>query len=555
MDNSAPLERIIPHWIERVTTDFGGRDPLGLSRVSNIITDYLLTGIITTTDRARYYSFYCWALWHITREESPKKYQDFVGAFRKREATVALATIANDPNTSPVGVLAARPRLQAGSAEGKLFCNFRVLPANQLGGYGQYYAGSLYQLGLTFRTDDGINRAAEGNANDLANLFHSCIKDTSYIKSRLYTEDYLPFKDFQNFKKYLTIDALHESFCNAERQKLVDIFFGLTKSKLDERDILRRHSLAQILFIVSEYQKNGSHPEEQSLDMHLVYAPCYYDSLGPINNTSIPYVSPQKLAFCKSLWRQFCLQQYFTQAIEGLMYCVLEIASTESSGIEIDMLIGRLLQPAFYNTLKDIIGKPCDKPSNLLLSFGISNIPTDSESLKTQKEISHYDSRSEAHLLTLDLRTPQATLARWMVLLAILYSKWRGIKDDPGLIYVSNHAESELWARPVLEYMDKWLNNEVTWADTLKFMADAYILKQHDKIMYEKGRLDSCWLHRIEGRIFKDQDYGPRWRSTRHDNATSILHDLGLLNLVKEGPISITPDGEKILELSLKQEV
>ena len=44
----------LPRRTKRVRTDGGGRDPLGLSRVTENITDHLLQGIITTTDRARY---------------------------------------------------------------------------------------------------------------------------------------------------------------------------------------------------------------------------------------------------------------------------------------------------------------------------------------------------------------------------------------------------------------------------------------------------------------------------------------------------------------------
>src|SRR5690348_8934036 len=64
----------VPKWTKHVVTELGGRDPLGLSRVSFMITDYLLKGIITTTSRARYYSFYTWALWHVEKSESPKRY-------------------------------------------------------------------------------------------------------------------------------------------------------------------------------------------------------------------------------------------------------------------------------------------------------------------------------------------------------------------------------------------------------------------------------------------------------------------------------------------------
>ena len=60
---------LLPRWTKRVSIEDGGRDPLGLSRVSAMITDYLLHGIITQTYRARYYSFYCWIIWHIDETE------------------------------------------------------------------------------------------------------------------------------------------------------------------------------------------------------------------------------------------------------------------------------------------------------------------------------------------------------------------------------------------------------------------------------------------------------------------------------------------------------
>lgn len=61
MPSAVSIARI-PKWTKHVVTEGGGRDPLGLSRVSFLVTDYLLNGIITTTSRARYYSFYPWVL-------------------------------------------------------------------------------------------------------------------------------------------------------------------------------------------------------------------------------------------------------------------------------------------------------------------------------------------------------------------------------------------------------------------------------------------------------------------------------------------------------------
>jgi hypothetical protein len=124
----------IPRWTKHVVTELGGRDPLGLSRVSFAITDYLLTGIITTTSRARYYSFYPWALWRVENTEGPKHYSAFSAAFRRREAFMALSTLSNNPEASVVGHDAVEPRLQKSSETGEVDTNFKVLPSNGMGG-------------------------------------------------------------------------------------------------------------------------------------------------------------------------------------------------------------------------------------------------------------------------------------------------------------------------------------------------------------------------------------------------------------------------------------
>jgi hypothetical protein len=82
----------LPKWTKRAATDLSGRDPLGLSRVAQMLADGLLPGIITQTDRARYYALYCWILWHIEREDRPDGWQTFVASFQRRGAAIALAT-------------------------------------------------------------------------------------------------------------------------------------------------------------------------------------------------------------------------------------------------------------------------------------------------------------------------------------------------------------------------------------------------------------------------------------------------------------------------------
>jgi len=81
-----------PQWTRRVAMDGSGRDPLGLSRVSDALTNFLLPNIITTTDRARYYSFYTWAADIEALRKSNGRRISFEEEFQRREAAFALAS-------------------------------------------------------------------------------------------------------------------------------------------------------------------------------------------------------------------------------------------------------------------------------------------------------------------------------------------------------------------------------------------------------------------------------------------------------------------------------
>ena len=186
----------LPRWTKRVRTDGGGRDPLGLSRVTESITDHLLQGIITTTDRARYYSFYCWSLWHIQQTGQSRKFADFIREFRRREAFMALSTIMANSEASPVGVRMVGPKLEAATQAGVVDCDFKVLPSNDLGGYGQYYAGSLLQLGLT-RHADGIDLTTSDLGNPLALAFDKAVEGTPYLKKKRWQDREVDLKEIK----------------------------------------------------------------------------------------------------------------------------------------------------------------------------------------------------------------------------------------------------------------------------------------------------------------------------------------------------------------------
>ncbi len=134
-----------------------------------------------------------------------------------------------------------------------LICNAEVrgsIPsAPPLGGYGQYYGGSIYNLKLSKRTEDGIDHVTKGNAEALAQMFQSGIRNTPYIKKRLFGERQISIRDLTKTKETLTLNALDGSFAAQEKKKLIEIFFGLDEKNLDEKTLLRRQTLTQLISI------------------------------------------------------------------------------------------------------------------------------------------------------------------------------------------------------------------------------------------------------------------------------------------------------------------
>lgn len=544
-------KRLLPQWTKKVAFETGGRDPLGLSRLSDFLKSQLLSGIVTNNNRARYYSYFCWALWHIEKEETAKRYKNFVDKFRRREAMLALATLAENPKAQLlIGVDATGPKLAKGRERGEVDCDFQILPSNRLGAFGQYFRGSLYELGLTHRTEDGVYHVAPGEGERLAEAFHALAAKSPYVKKGLFTEARLPIGDLEKSGQYLALDAIREPFAAAERERLIEAFFKFESRQPSQLDLSRRHTLALILHVISEYETHGVSP--QLPDDDIVYPAYYYDALPITERRVIPYRCPEGLHPVHSVWKQFCLHQFFTQAMEDLLHALLWALGAEPAGLKPEELAARLAGREFASSLKALVGRACKKPRDLFEGLGLDGVPDEKMSLRLQKEIGYLHDRSEANLGSeFDEHTPQSTAAVAFVTLATLYGKWRGVKSDSGFAHVSRHAGAAFWVRSVFPYFDLWVEKDSTWEEVMKTVVEVFVLGQHYHVMRERRKPESVWMHLNDGRITKEQDYAPTLRTTRHYNAVSIMQDLLLLKADGEGGLSLTTKGRHVLKRAL----
>jgi hypothetical protein len=538
----------LPKWTKRVVTDSGGRDPLGLSRVAFNLTDFLLTGIITTTERARYYSFYSWVLWHTEQEEKPENYSDFIDAFRRREAVMGLATLASKSKLNPVGVEVLRNQLERGKQTGEYDCNFKVLPSNTLGGYGQYYGSSIYHLKLSYADENAVDRVNEAGA-DLAFTFHQTIQNTKYIKNQTYLQNSISEADLKELQQNFTLDSIKNDFAENEREKLIEIFFSLNDNYLDDKSRLRRQTLTILLNLISEYGKNDiklkTH-SNYSFDQYLLFA-IYYEVLWIDDETISPHQSLKDYYFCYELWKQFCLHQLLTQALEYLLYAVLEAVGHEVTGLSLAETVKKLIQPDFFITLKSVTDTDCNSPENFFSAFGITKIPDESFSKIQQAEYSPVHPQSEARILYLEGKSVEEAAAKAILLLGALYGKWRGMYQDGTMKSVEQTAGHEIWAKRVLSKLDVWLREDLNWTEALTNLIEEFVLNQHDRIMYEKRKIDG-WLHRTDGKIIKDQDYKPNWRASRFLNAAKIMADLKIVDITDKKELTITSEGKNLLK-------
>ncbi len=543
------ITALLPKWTKRVSIEDSGRDPLGLSRVSVTVADYLLRGIITQTYRARYYSFYCWAVWHIDTTEPATSLSDYRDKFQRLDTFFALASLEANKDAHPVGILVARIKLSEAKSKGEVDCSFRVLPSNPLGAFGQYYQGSISQLGLLQTDERGVHHVTE-SGEAIARTFHESVAETPYIRNGSYLQSTVPWRDFVESCHSFELDGL--AAAEKERELLIDVFF---REGLEHKaSPLRAYSLTAFLLLVETYAPLNGESVEGS-PWKLIYAPCYYGQLILDDQSTREFCFPTELQPCSEHWQLFCAHQFFTMALEYILTAVLDLASEEFVGMALDEICRRLTAQEFFHELTDLHnGGTCLRPRDLLDKVGASSpLPIRETSLQNQHAFRLDSQLSEWSMLDRDSETPSRRTAIALSILTMLYAKWSGMNQGlAASIREESLGELTMWR--AFPYINGWFSEQATWESVLKPIIEDFVIDQHDRVMYGKGKLESCWLHldKGTGRVVKDQDYSPVYRSSRCENATSILIDLGLLQRTTEKNVLITNRGAEVLRKVLR---
>ena len=543
------ISNFLPRWTKRAVIDGSGRDPLGLSRVSDNFTDLLLPSIITTTNRARYYSFYAWAL----REsgeclEDGEGAPEFLDEFRKREAAFAIASkLGRETDLTIVGIDKVNECLREISDTDSVNPLFKVLPSNNMGGFGQYYGSCLQTLGLGGWDEEGLWKVSPGRGDKVADAFADSVANTPYVKRRCSRMEDIPLKLLRDSSSEFSLDGIRGQDAKNERTLLTRIFFDLDPDADAHGSSHRQATLGQLLHVLDAYESLGFPPSRREVTDSCLFWPHYYGSLYHSNGKSSPYEAHPAFAETGAYWRQFCAHQFFTYAAEEVLQAILDAVAKTTEGLTKSELVEAMVETGFVGELKRATGRKLSGPAALLEYFTAGDDPQ-----KVQAKFSANHVLAEYWIYCRESEPPLSTrLARAFAILAQLHAKWR-LSQDPAFADAAEKAGGEWWLGTCLAWGDGWLAGNPDWSATLSGLIDE-IHSRHELVKFQKHKLDAAWLEKIGDRYSMLQDLNPEFRANRHGNAATILQDLCVID---EGgiddPMVLSAWGRSILKNVIK---
>ena len=331
-----------PQWTIRFTTnDVAGEDHLGVEGAAQGYQQYLIPGIITTTDRARYYSFYSWVLYRFIYDlNSSRLLADFRGSyFRQHEVAFILGCYSHHKDTGGITGLVgsginnskARRMWESGDPVSLDVDYFN----NKLGGFGQYYRTAMRAMGLVedAKRPRWVYRLTK-RGKALAEAFESSIHNTKY-SSALNEQEPLAFLSRNAALEYGTCACLCPQALGdgADRDLLLDAFFRFDR-KDDTRDphVRRRLTLGLILDLVS---KSGDMPLRQTLRPAL-----YLEQHGVGHD----YEPAPALHDWYTRWRLVQLRHTYTSALQALWAVFLgHLGDNQDTGVTFSEFMDRTI--------------------------------------------------------------------------------------------------------------------------------------------------------------------------------------------------------------------
>lgn len=543
-----------PHWTAEITETFvTGEDMLGVEGAAQSYQQEYIPGIITVTDRARYYSFYAWVLYrYIHLPGSTLRMDGFKGEFfRRHEMAFILAGFSHHyPNSTLSGLIGSGvnsykvrswwEKQDPVSLDTHYF-------ENKLGGFGQYYNTVMKAMGIIA---DPENTKAVYRITDrgkaLAEAYEHSIQSTQYFQE-------LNNNGQLEWFSHADATELGQASClcpralasGADLPLLRDAFFRFEQHGEQNPHALRRQALGLALDIVE--QGNGVYTADML--RQILYLGEYSEG-----NTYDPSV---ELADIAQRWRMVEARHLFTFGLQALWAAFLIHLSNQPQGMTLD----QFLEWTSKTLSAEIFSMPLDSYLDELCAA--NHLPG---SWKEQHQ--NFDAAcktsSPENELSLFMRAtshrsyPAELLRIGTKILLQHFLRFLAMHRSKDEIWLDMANRPRLPMAGYFDEMQSWLNSK-NWkvGDWLSWVYRQYILGQHQFMALEKLRYQNYdtfkFLYR-DGRFYwpfsKPDAYREpiRLAANRMSNATTMLIDLGMIDSQDGVHLSLTDDGKNALK-------
>lgn len=543
-------------------------DPLGLDRTSDRMKANLLTGIISLTERARYYSFYCWVVKNVNETGNFARFTDFQNMFLDRARAYCLACISHSESN-----LSSNHDNIQGSIKGKhkwredgeyvQMQGFRHL-GNPLGGYGYYYQASMNYLGLT---EHEVNRdVLTPLGQKMANAFEEKISTTKYFKKFVGKQE-ISKNALRDYGSKCCICLMNKPE-SPDRNLLREIMLNLVQTPEPQSHIIlherRKQSLSLILFLVRELGKNAV-PINESTFLDSVY-------FGQFKKGKqiTPLQFPEYLQDIVEKWRLFRCHDYFAYSCENLFTVFLQaLDAHRMDGFSLNNFLATFEEERIRNELSKIL-----KNRKTLKTLSLNEILNQLVMLTTSDEESSFDHSTskifdnmcklaspvneESLLSRIEKETnskhaPFSQVLTATLILLVLFARFHHMHK--------NHDSNWLWLRKmtgsdlspyhlVKDLEPKVFITKFTFKDLISWIYKDYVITQSETVFNQK--INSLYsrpkpfFHKDQNVYRIDRNYEPRFRDSRFFSSFSILRDLDMYQ--KSGRFyQLTSDGKRFL--------
>lgn len=547
-----------PQWIsELVNRNVIGEDQLGVEGAAQSYQQYLVPGIITVTERARYYSYYAWVLYRfITDPQSTRLLRDFRGDyFRRHEVALILAAYSHHKDrgliSGLVGAGVNNYKVRGYWDSGDPISLEQNYFQNKLGGFGQYYFTSMQIMGIVSENDENADWVYKltDRGESLAKAYGESIEHTAYYQEETKHWD-LRFLSHAAAEEYgLTGCVCSEALAiGKDRDLLRDTFFRFDQKGANNPHARRRLTLGVALDLI---HSGGGVFQPDML------RPALY--LGEYCPGKL-YQPASALSDWVLRWKIVEVRHLFTFGLQCLWAAFLhELSQREQLTLEeyqgwiVEKISTRRANLSVSASLDELC-------SQVGLEDWRSSYPrydmaclqgTEEDEISLFKK-ANQNRQSSEELLNIGMRILKQFFLRFLSKAEENGTIWRELADMERL--------------PISAFMKAMFsqaeNGQCTVIDWITWVYREYILGQHEFIALEKLRYQGYNTFKF---YFQDGSFSwpfatstqyrepIRLAANRLNNTITMLADLGLIETQEDGTMKLTSDGDAYYRLILAE--